>query len=75
MQKGGREILAEEQQALLAEIQSRYDLETDPLYAAARLWVDGIVDPLHTRAIIATGLSMASRNPETGRFNPGVIQT
>ncbi len=75
MQRGGREILAEEQQALLAEIQSRYDLETDPLYAAARLWVDGIVDPLHTRTIIATGLSMASRNPETGRFNPGVIQT
>ena len=75
MQKGGREILAEEQQALLAEIQSRYDLETDPLYAAARLWVDGIVDPLDTRTIIATGLSMASRNPETGRFNPGVIQT
>jgi 3-methylcrotonyl-CoA carboxylase beta subunit len=75
MQKGGREILAEEQQALLAEIQSRYDLETDPLYAAARLWVDGIVDPLLTRTIIATGLAMASRNPETGRFNPGVIQT
>jgi 3-methylcrotonyl-CoA carboxylase beta subunit len=75
MQKGGREILAEEQQALLAEIQSRYDLETDPLYAAARLWVDGIVDPLDTRTIIATGLSMASRNAETGRFNPGVIQT
>ncbi len=75
MQKGGREILAEEQQALLAEIQSRYDLETDPLYAAARLWVDGIVDPIDTRTIIATGLSMASRNPETGRFNPGVIQT
>jgi acetyl-CoA carboxylase carboxyltransferase component len=75
MQKGGREILAEEQQALLAEIQSRYDLETDPLYAAARLWVDGIVDPIDTRTIIATGLSMASRNPETGRFNSGVIQT
>jgi acetyl-CoA carboxylase carboxyltransferase component len=75
MQKGGREILAEEQQALLAEIQSRYDLETEPLYAAARLWVDGIVDPVDTRAIISTGLAMASRNPETGRFNPGVIQT
>ena len=75
MQKGGREILAEEQQALLAEIQSRYDLETEPLYAAARLWVDGIVDPIATRTIISTGLAMASRNPETGRFNPGVIQT
>jgi acetyl-CoA carboxylase carboxyltransferase component len=75
MQKGGREILAEEQRALLAEIQSRYEQETDPLYAAARLWVDGIIDPVETRRTISTGLSMASRNPETGRFNPGVIQT
>jgi acetyl-CoA carboxylase carboxyltransferase component len=75
MQKGGREIDAGEQKALLAEIQSRYDLEADPLFAAARLWVDGVVDPAATRATISTGLSMASRNPDTGRFNPGVIQT
>ena len=75
MLKGGREILPEEQQALLAEIQSRYEQETDPLYAAARLWVDGIIDPVETRTTISTGLSMASRNPETGRFNPGVLQT
>jgi acetyl-CoA carboxylase carboxyltransferase component len=75
MQKGGREISAAEQQKLLAEIQSRYEQETEPLYAAARLWVDGLIDPVETRRIISTGLSMASRKPDIGRFNPGVIQT
>ena len=76
MQKGGREILAEEQQALLAEIQSRYDLETEPLYAAARLWVDGIVDPIATRArSFRPALRWRRATRRSGRFNPGVIQT
>ena len=44
------------------------------LYAAARLWVDGIVDPRETRQIISRGLAVASHNKEIPRFNPGVLQ-
>jgi 3-methylcrotonyl-CoA carboxylase beta subunit len=75
MEKGGKHIAREEQAALLHEIQSRYDEETDPYFAAARLWVDGIIDPVDTRGIVSTGIAMASHNPDVPRFNPGVIQT
>ncbi len=75
MEKGGSHISAEEQQRLLAQIQSRYDQETNPLFAAARLWVDGIVDPVETRQIVSTGIAMASNNPDVPKFNPGVLQT
>jgi len=75
MQKGGEHIGAEAQQDLLADIQRRFERETDPYFAAARLWVDGIIDPAATRSVIATGIAMAAHNAEIPRFNPGVIQT
>jgi len=75
MEKGGKHISEEEQQNLLAEIQNRYERETDPFYAAARLWVDGIVDPVDTRQIVSRGISMAAHNTHLPPFNPGVIQT
>jgi 3-methylcrotonyl-CoA carboxylase beta subunit len=75
MEKEGKHISKEEQQKLLADIQARYEHETDPYFAAARLWVDGIVDPLETRSIVSLGIAMASNNPEIPPFNPGVIQT
>ena len=75
LQKEGKSISPEEQQALLQEIQQRYNSTTHPLYAAARLWVDGIIDPRQTRQIISRGLEMASHNHEIPPFNPGVIQT
>jgi acetyl-CoA carboxylase carboxyltransferase component len=74
MQKGGKHISPPEQKALLAEIQNRYAQELDPLYAAARLWVDGVVDPLDTRWLISRGIELASRNAEVPRFNPGILQ-
>ena len=64
----------EQQEKLLKEISARYEAELDPLFAAARLWVDGIIDPADTRGIISRAIGMASNNPEIGRFNPGVIQ-
>lgn len=73
-EKEGRTIPAEEQQAMLKEIQDRYDSQTHPLYAAARLWVDGVIDPVETRAVISRGIAMASHNHAVPRFNPGVIQ-
>jgi len=75
MEKGGKHISAKEQAALLKEIQDRYESQLDPLYAAARLWVDGVIDPADTREVISRGLRMAAHNPDIPRFNPGVIQT
>jgi acetyl-CoA carboxylase carboxyltransferase component len=75
MEKGGKHISHADQKALLAEIQERYERETDPYFAAARLWVDGIIDPVETRAVISRGMAMASCNPHIPPFNPGVLQT
>jgi len=75
MEKGGRQISEEEQQRLLSAIRARYEEEADPVYAAARLWVDGIIDPADTRSVLSRGLAMASNNPSLPPFNPGVIQT
>jgi 3-methylcrotonyl-CoA carboxylase beta subunit len=74
LEKAGETITEEAQRAMLKEIQDRYDQQTHPLYAAARLWVDGIVDPRETRRIVSRGLAMASHNHEIPKFNPGVIQ-
>lgn len=75
MERGGEQISAEKQAKLLKETQDRYESELDPFYAAARLWVDGIIDPLETRGQISRGIEMATCNPDIPKFNPGVIQT
>jgi 3-methylcrotonyl-CoA carboxylase beta subunit len=71
----GEELSEEDQRALLREIEARYERQTSPYYAAARLWVDEIIDPARTRDWLAIGLEMADHNPEMAPFNPGVIQT
>ncbi|MEM7509880.1 MAG: acyl-CoA carboxylase subunit beta [Bacteroidota bacterium] len=73
--KKGEPLSEEEIQALLSSIQARYDEQTSPYYAASRLWVDGIINPLDTRKIISTGIEMADHQGELAKFNPGVIQT
>jgi acetyl-CoA carboxylase carboxyltransferase component len=70
----GKTLSPEEREKLLSEISKRYEAETDPYYAAARLWVDGIIDPADTRQIISRGIEMASNNPVLPPFNPGVLQ-
>ena len=70
----GKEIDPAEEKKLLDEIKSRYDRQTSPYYAAARLWVDAIIDPVDTRRVIAEGLKAAAHNPNIPDFNPGVIQ-
>ncbi len=74
MQKGGAVVSPEDQASLLGEIRRRYEQEMDPLYAAARLWVDDVVDPLDTRWLISRGIELASHNSDIPQFNPGVIQ-
>jgi acetyl-CoA carboxylase carboxyltransferase component len=70
----GKTIEPEEEKKLLDEIKNRYDKQTSPYYAAARLWVDAIIDPIDTRKLIAEGLKAASNNPEIAEFKTGVIQ-
>jgi len=74
MKAKGREVSPEEEQKLLSEIKGRYDQQTTPYYAAARLWVDAIIDPLATRQVIAEGIAAANNNPEIEPFRTGVIQ-
>jgi acetyl-CoA carboxylase carboxyltransferase component len=72
--QGKDELTQEEQDAILKEIKDRYDSQTDPLYAAARLWVDGIIDPAETRRVVSYCLECANNNPDIPKFNPGVLQ-
>jgi 3-methylcrotonyl-CoA carboxylase beta subunit len=72
--KEGKIISTEEQENLLKEIQDRYNEQAHPLYAAARLWIDDIIDPADTRKIVSYCIQIANNNPDFPRFNPGVIQ-
>jgi 3-methylcrotonyl-CoA carboxylase beta subunit len=75
LKKKGEEIDDKTKQDLLKEIEERYQAQTTPYYAAARMWVDEIIDPIDTRRWISRGIEAADNNPEIPRFNPGVIQT
>ncbi|MGB5288165.1 MAG: acyl-CoA carboxylase subunit beta [Ignavibacteriaceae bacterium] len=74
-EKSGKKVTEEEKKKLLDEIAAAYDEKNNPYYAAARLWVDEIIDPAETRKYISMGIESANHNPEIPRFNPGVIQT
>ncbi len=75
MKTKGITISDEEKEKSIKEIQQRYDAQTSPYYAAARLWVDGIIDPLETRKVISMGIEAANQAPVTRQYNVGVIQT
>ena len=71
----GEEISEEDQQKMLSEITDKYNEELSPYYAAARLWTDGIIDPLETRKVISMGIEAANNAPIEEKFNVGIIQT
>jgi 3-methylcrotonyl-CoA carboxylase beta subunit len=60
--KGGR-WSAEEEEAFKAPIREQYEFQGHPYYASARLWDDGVIDPLDTRMCLALGLSAALNAP------------
>ena len=70
----GEEITPEAEKELLDKITARYDAQTSPYYAASRLWVDAIIDPIDTRKWISMGIEAANNAP-IERFNLGAIQT
>lgn len=70
----GQQITKEEENNLLKEITDQYHTQLSPYYAAARMWVDGVIDPLETRKVISMGIEAANHAP-LEKFNVGVIQT
>ncbi len=64
-----------EKKELFDSTKAAYDEQTDPRYAAARLWVDAIIDPRKTRDVLRTALEAVALNPEVPHFNPGILQT
>ena len=71
----GKVMEQSDKDKLLQEIEQSYNEQLSPYYAAARLWVDGIIDPLKTRSIISTGIAAANHAPIDTPMNVGVIQT
>ncbi len=74
MKSQGKLVSAEEEKALLDKIKNSYETQTSPYYAAARLWVDNIIDPIETRDVLAEGLAAANQNPFIEEFKTGVFQ-
>lgn len=74
MKSKGKEITPEEENELLQKIKGKYEEQTSPYYAAARLWVDEIIDPAKTRMIISETLHAANQNADIPAFKTGVFQ-
>jgi acetyl-CoA carboxylase carboxyltransferase component len=70
----GTEITPEEEQKMLSHIIDQYNTQTTPYYAAARLWVDEIIDPIETRMLISEGIAAANHAPVMEDFRMGVVQ-
>lgn len=71
----GLEISKEEEAELLKTITDRYNSQISPYYAASRLWIDAVIDPVETRKVISMGIEMANNATITKQYNVGVIQT
>ena len=70
----GEKIDAKKEKKLLKGITEKYNNQTSPYYAASRLWIDAIIDPLETRKIISLGIEASNNCPITKKYNPGIIQ-
>jgi acetyl-CoA carboxylase carboxyltransferase component len=74
MKAKGELVTPEEEKAILDKITENYTRQTKPFYAAARLWVDAIIDPAETRRVISEGIAAANHNPDIPEFKTGVFQ-
>lgn len=74
LKKSGQEQDPAAEKKLIDDIKAKYEAQTTPYYAAARLWVDAIIDPRHTREWLSAGIEMADHGV-VDTFNPGVLQT
>ena len=71
----GEKIDLKTEKAILKRITNKYNLQTSPYYAASRLWIDAIIDPLETRKVISMGIEAANHAPIKEPYNPGIIQS
>ncbi len=75
LERGGKKLSDAGKAELTASIRATYEEQTDCRYAAARLWVDAILDPARTREAVLTALEACALNPEVKPFNVGILQT
>ena len=75
LERKGNALSDAEKKELFDSTKAAYDEQTDPRYAAARLWVDAIIDPRKTRDVLRMALEAAALNPDVAKFNPGILQT
>lgn len=73
--KKGETVSEAQEEKLLQEIQAKYDKQTTPWYAAARLWVDEIIDPAETRETLSLGIAMANNGRMDDQYSTGALQT
>ena len=71
----GETITPEAEQAILQRVTDQYNAQLSPYFAAARLWLDAIIDPLDTRAVLSEGIAAANHAPIKSEYKVGVIQT
>jgi len=75
LEREGKKLTDKDKKELYESVRATYEHQTDPRYAAARLWVDAIIDPAHTREALIEALEAASLNPHVAEFKTGVLQT
>ena len=75
LEREGKKLSEKDKKELHESVRATYEQQTDPRYAAARLWVDAIIDPAHTRDALIWALEAAALNPEIREFKTGVLQT
>lgn len=75
LERGGKKLSEAERKDLYESTKATYDAQMDPRYAAARLWVDSVIDPAATRDVLLTALEAVSLSPDVPRFHPGILQT
>jgi acetyl-CoA carboxylase carboxyltransferase component len=75
LEREGKKLSAKELETLRESIRATYEHQGDPRYAAARLWVDAILDPAQTREALIWALESAALNPDVREFKTGVLQT
>ncbi len=74
LKRQGHDPDAKELAELRRKVEASYHEQTDVRYAAARLWVDGILEPEQTRAALLIALAAATRYDDGRPFKTGVLQ-
>jgi acetyl-CoA carboxylase carboxyltransferase component len=75
LERGGTKLSDADKKELFDSVKATYDEQMDPRYGAARLWIDKIIDPVDTRAVLIEALEACSLNPDVKEFKVGVLQT